>query len=134
MNRVRGEISKAVIEPLSVDKDGVLTCGYRFASDFVGFRGHFPGHPLLPAFIQILLSVAMIETHRKDDLRVSTISKAKFKREIPPGSRVVVRCTPRKNDFHMTYDVTLMMEEGVAALFQIAFDSVKAEDDQTLFH
>lgn len=63
---------------------------FRFDAGFLGFRGHFPGYPVLPAFVQVLTAVICIEEMVNADLNLSGLDKAKFQKEVHPGSLITV--------------------------------------------
>lgn len=61
-----------------------------FDADFIGFAGHFPGNPVLPAFVQLLMARIMAEEAREASQNIN-IKSAKFIRSIRPGEKVTMR-------------------------------------------
>ena len=64
------------------------------------FRGHFPGHPVLPGVIlmEALAQTASIAVLQDPQLRgcigfLTGIDKAKFRRQVAPGETVTLRAT-----------------------------------------
>ena len=83
---------------------------YTFAPDFIGFSGHFPGYPVLPAFVQVLTALTMAEEVRGRPLELISIIKAKFRIEIHPGGEVEVQYRER----------TIKGEAGIEATLTVA--------------
>lgn len=69
---------------------------FRFAPEFAGFAGHFPGYPVLPAILQLLLAQLLAEQFCNGPLQLCSLSRAKFTRQIRPGEEVEVSvdCQP----------------------------------------
>lgn len=68
----------------------VWTADYRLPQDFLGFMGHFPGNPVLPA----LLQVAMVRLVIEEALGMPCfldIRHAKFSAPIRPGAVITVQ-------------------------------------------
>jgi 3-hydroxyacyl-[acyl-carrier-protein] dehydratase len=63
-----------------------------FAPDFLGFGGHFPGAPVLPAAVQLMLGRHVLERWRGQACRLVGLSQAKFLKRIGPDERVLVAC------------------------------------------
>ena len=62
------------------------------AADFVGFDGHFPGYPVLPAMLQVLLGIIVSEKIYGQKLTLQKLDKAKFMSQIQPGQTLTVTC------------------------------------------
>jgi 3-hydroxyacyl-[acyl-carrier-protein] dehydratase len=70
-----------------------ITLGYRFSEDFIGFSGHFPGYPILPAVVQLIIAQSLIEEQKGCELEFSSVQNAKFLHEIKPGEELEITCT-----------------------------------------
>jgi 3-hydroxyacyl-[acyl-carrier-protein] dehydratase len=79
---------------IETDEAGWTKKTFRFDPEFLGFQGHFPGYPLLPAFVQILAAVICIEEALGVDLDLAGLDNAKFQREVHPGSLIAVEWQP----------------------------------------
>ena len=94
---------------------------YRFDSGFVGFAGHFPGHPILPALVQILAGETLAEAWCGRPLQLTAIENAKFVRPLSPGQKVLVQCQRRdvknKTAAGMTCEVRISVDDNLAASF-----------------
>jgi len=95
---------------------------YRFAPDFIGFSGHFPGYPILPAFIQILMALTVIEQHRDCRLQVSSVEKAKFHIPLRPDQEIEVECQQREVGNLPGCAARLRVPDGLASSFRITFN------------
>ena len=60
------------------------------AADFIGFDGHFPGYPVLPAMLQVLLGIIVSEKLYGQKLTLQKLDKAKFMSQIQPGQTLTV--------------------------------------------
>lgn len=71
--------------------DGIKQA-FCFVESFIGFQGHFPGNPVLPAIVQMQIGVLMAA--RIDGLLAvpGAINRAKFMRPIGPGQTIMVYC------------------------------------------
>jgi 3-hydroxyacyl-[acyl-carrier-protein] dehydratase len=72
---------------------------YQVPADFPAFKGHFPGHPLLPAVVQISFCVDALNRLKNDSLALSQIVRAKFINPILPqtGIRISIQPKTEKN-------------------------------------
>lgn len=61
---------------------------YRFGGDFVGFQGHFEGHPVLPALAQVFIAQDLVQALRPGPMILAAISQAKFLSLVRPGGLV----------------------------------------------
>ena len=62
------------------------------AADFIGFDGHFPDYPILPAMLQVLLGIIVSEELYGQKLALQKLDKAKFTAQIQPGQSITVSC------------------------------------------
>jgi 3-hydroxyacyl-[acyl-carrier-protein] dehydratase len=63
---------------LSGSVEGKITAKFVFRPDFTGFKGHFPGKPVLPGVCKIQAVIAMAEKWYKKNICLNEISMAKF--------------------------------------------------------
>ncbi len=74
-------------EPELLELKGVFV----FTTDFSGFRGHFPGRPILPAVVQLASVRFLAESGLKQSLYPESYSRTKFRGIIQPDERVEVQ-------------------------------------------
>ncbi len=116
MSRIRREIRNSTVESIRANGDGFcFTC--RFMGDFVGFQGHFPGYPVLPAFIQILAAQVAVEDHTGSPLVLRQVKRAKFMKTIRPGDDVRIVWSEEEKDGSLISRVTITVSGEKAAVF-----------------
>ena len=98
MSRLVKEIVQSM-SGLSGSPGDELEARFRFPAGFIGFQGHFPGRPILPAVCKIQAAIAMLEAAFKREVRLSEIVSAKFVSPVTCDEEVLVRCV-------------VMLEEG----------------------
>ena len=121
MNKLRQAIASSAIGKKTEDETDVLTRRYRFKQNFIGFCGHFPGYPILPAFVQILTAIIMIEEHKKCRLELTTVEKAKFHLPLHPDLEIEVTCAQRQAHDKSICEARLTVSEGLASSFRFSF-------------
>jgi len=98
---VTSEIARQVRECMSelrqagVDK---LTARFLFPEDFIGFQGHFPQNPVLPAVCEIQLALAMLEAWKEKRVILREIVFAKFSSPVTCNEEVVCSCSVGMED------------------------------------
>ena len=121
MNKLKNEVIKSAIGELeNIDSDSVRK-QYRFDKNFVGFSGHFPGYPLLPAFVQIMLGIVLLETQKGFPIELNTVSNAKFLLQIRPEQELTVECRDCTPGGKMGSDIKIFNSDGLAASFRVVF-------------
>jgi 3-hydroxyacyl-[acyl-carrier-protein] dehydratase len=117
MEILRKAIAGCALDEVAVLGDGSLRRRYRFQSGFVGFSGHFPGYPILPAFLQILTALTLVEEAEGHQLILESLKKAKFHMEIKPEMIVEVTCRERRASGDRTIEADLRVDEKPASAF-----------------
>jgi 3-hydroxyacyl-[acyl-carrier-protein] dehydratase len=115
MDTLKTAISLSATGPVRETEQGTFVKSYSFAPDFIGFSGHFPGYPVLPAFLQVLTVLSTAEEVRGRPLTLISIVKAKFRIEIHPGQAVEVQYRERAVREATGFEATLTVAEGLAA-------------------
>ncbi len=72
---------------------GRLTARFLFPPEFIGFQGHFPERPVLPAVCKIQAAVAMLEAAKRWRVRLDEIVLAKFTAPVTCDEEVEFLCT-----------------------------------------
>jgi 3-hydroxymyristoyl/3-hydroxydecanoyl-(acyl carrier protein) dehydratase len=83
------EISRCIKE-LRADPDGTLRAELCFDREFSGFKGHFPGNPVLPGTCLIEAVLVALGTWRKRKMRLTEIVAAKFLSVVKPETALQV--------------------------------------------
>ena len=115
MDNLRSAIRLSALGPVREIEPGTFIRSYCFAPDFIGFSGHFPGYPILPAFVQILAVLTMAEEAKGRRLRVLTLERAKFQKEVFPGQEVKIKYRERITGGKKKIEATLTIGENSAA-------------------
>jgi 3-hydroxyacyl-[acyl-carrier-protein] dehydratase len=98
---VTSEIARQVRQCMSELEQvgaGELTARFLFPEDFMGFQGHFPQNPVLPAVCEIQLAVAMLEAWKEKGVILREIVFAKFSSPVTCNEEVECSCTVRMED------------------------------------
>lgn len=73
---------------------GIWRRSYCLGQDFVGFQGHFEGHPVLPALAQVLIAQDLAQALSPTPLRLEAVGQAKFLSLIRPGQALAAYALP----------------------------------------
>ena len=125
MNKLRQAIVLSAIGEKTEDENNIITRRYCFKPDFIGFQGHFPGYPILPAFVQILTAITIIEEHQKCRLELATVEKAKFQLPLHPDLEIEVACAQRQIHDKSICEARLTVTEKLASSFRFSFDKMR---------
>jgi 3-hydroxyacyl-[acyl-carrier-protein] dehydratase len=123
MDNLRSAIRESALGPVRETEPGHFIRSYCFAPEFIGFSGHFPGYPILPAFIQVLMVMSMAEEVKGRNLSFSSLEKAKFQNKIFPGQEIEVHFRERLIRGKTALEATLNVVDGQAASFQLILDN-----------
>ncbi len=124
MNKLKQEIIKstlATVETIAPDK---VVGRYIFPQSFIGFVGHFPEYPVLPAYVQILTALTLIEEWKGRSLQLDSIEKAKFHVELRPDQEITVQCREFEARGKTFVEINIIVAEGLAATFLVRFQRV----------
>lgn len=105
-------------EPLG---DDCIGCGYRFAADFIGFGGHFPGAPILPAIAQVEMGRLLVEEWLGSPLRLLAVDHAKFLKPVRPGDLLRLECRILSRGDTIVCDARLACDDQPVAGFRLTF-------------
>ena len=103
----------------------VVRGSFLFHSGFAGFAGHFPGHPILPAVMQLAIVRFLAEESLGKRLKPQTYSRTKFRGMIIPGQQVEAEVVLREQEesgWHGKF--SLKDETGVIASGQCVFEQI----------
>ena len=73
-----GRAIKECMYGLSSDPQGNIKASFNFPLEFIGFKGHFPGKPILPGVCKIQAIMCMLEAVTQRKPRLKEIVLAKF--------------------------------------------------------
>ena len=118
MQTLRDEILANARGPV-VDEGRGYELAFGFGPDFVGFSGHFPGHPVLPAFVQLLTAQCAYEIRTGRRSRLTRVLRGKFLKPIQPDQCVVVSWQEKLLDDGLRGSFTLSVNDEKAASFRV---------------
>jgi len=115
---MRAEIEASALGPAELT-DGMVKRCFRFEEDFIGFGGHFPGSPILPAVLQILMAQLLAEQAVGESLQFRALARAKFTQPLRPGDRIELKlnCQEKQGQYHCASE--LWLAEQRAANFTL---------------
>jgi 3-hydroxyacyl-[acyl-carrier-protein] dehydratase len=119
MNRLKKAIVEAAMGRVEVVEPGRASRRYCFSDHFIGFSGHFPGYPILPAFVQVLMGLTVIEEWKGRPFQLFSLEKAKFHIELKPDWEIVVQCREYEVKGKPAMEVKLSVAQGLAASFTV---------------
>jgi 3-hydroxyacyl-[acyl-carrier-protein] dehydratase len=122
MANLRSAVRESALGPAQETEQGTWARSYCFAPDFIGFAGHFPGYPILPAFVQVLMVVTMAEAVKGRPLKISTLERAKFQKEVFPGQEIIAQYREGTSKGKTKLEATLTVGENQAASFLLVLD------------
>jgi 3-hydroxyacyl-[acyl-carrier-protein] dehydratase len=83
------EIKKSMLG-LSEIPGNNITARFIFQPDFTGFKGHFPGKPVLPGVCKIQAVISMIEKWHEKNVCLKEISLAKFFASVSCNQEILI--------------------------------------------
>jgi len=89
VNILMQEINKSMYD-LSEGSEGNITARFIFSPDFSGFKGHFPGRPVLPGVCKIQAVIAMLEKWHEENVCLTEISMAKFFAPVCENQEIII--------------------------------------------
>ena len=103
---MRTAIKAAALTPVEVSEMAGEQ-SFCFDQNFIGFGGHFPEYPILPAVLQVLLAQLLAEEVIGSPLLVHSLIRAKFVQQLRPGAQIDVRLNCREKDgaFHCSSEL-----------------------------
>ncbi len=115
--RLKAAIEAAALEEPRREADGELVGRYRFAEDFPGFAGHFPGYPIVPAVVQVRMAQTLFERGNGRSFSLRGVDHAKFLLQLLPLQELEVRCREREGGEQPVVEGRLMLQGALAATF-----------------
>jgi 3-hydroxyacyl-[acyl-carrier-protein] dehydratase len=102
--------------------DGAFSAAIVFGRDFTGFKGHFPGRPVLPGVCQILALSVLAGKALKRNLRLTEVSRAKFLSVVEPDEETSFEFSLSGNPDSTVLNGTVRVKDkGVVGKFKLVF-------------
>ncbi|WP_207261041.1 3-hydroxyacyl-ACP dehydratase [Desulfovibrio sp. Huiquan2017] len=119
---------RAAGSPLHLTENGFEKT-FVFPPDFVGFDGHFPGAPILPAVVQLMAgaqaAAEALSQLRAGHYTVSGVMRAKFLKPVEPDEQLVVTGTLTEDGAAPYAVVRILSGEDAVSHFRVTFSEVK---------
>lgn len=96
MNVLTREL-QASLSPVTVGEAGELAAIITFGPEFSGFKGHFPGNPVLPGACLIQAVLVMLAAQKRSPVTLKSIVSAKWFVPVRPGAELRFVCVERKD-------------------------------------
>jgi 3-hydroxyacyl-[acyl-carrier-protein] dehydratase len=87
---IRSEIEKTALADIEISSPDTGSQKFHPKADFIGFDGHFPDQPILPAMLQVLFGVLVSEKIMGEKLVLKKLDRAKFITQIKPDETIAV--------------------------------------------
>ena len=116
MSMMRGAVLQAAGPLEHAPDQGGWRQSFCFAADSAVFAGHFPGHPVLPAVVQVLMVQVVLEAIGQQ-AELACVPQAKFL--APLGPDTVILLTLSKGRREGRWECTLHSGETLAARIQL---------------
>ncbi|MEN8134599.1 MAG: hypothetical protein ABFS18_03555 [Thermodesulfobacteriota bacterium] len=111
-----------IVDKQVIDREqGTISAELRCPADFPAFDGHFPGQPVLPAVMQLVVVRMLAEELLQVPLDTVKTGKMKFKGMILPDEVVQIRVAVEKIDGLWNGVFKLSKSESVVATGSILF-------------
>jgi 3-hydroxyacyl-[acyl-carrier-protein] dehydratase len=100
------------IDPVSKARmiDGAITAKVRVPAGSLWFDGHFPEIAVLPGVAQLAIVAGVLEEALEARVRVTDVSRVRFKAAVLPDQVLEVRIVPKEVDSR-TYGFRLLKEQ-----------------------
>jgi len=123
MNKIMLGIAAASQGTATTDSSGTMEGRLIFADSFVGFEGHFPEHPILPAIVEIMTVVWLVGEQSGCRQRLVAVEDAKFLSPVRPNQELLVQCRQRTIKGKLLYDAKLTVGNITTSTMLFELDS-----------
>ncbi len=89
---IRREINQTAVGEFTKTSPETGSQSFHPGAGFVGFDGHFPDFPIMPAMLQVLFGIVVAERILETDLVMKKLDKAKFMVQVKPDDLINVSC------------------------------------------
>lgn len=90
------------------------------AGDSPWFSGHFPNDPVLPGIAQLEMVADLIAASREDTLRMTGLSRIKFRKIVRPGELLDILAVCGNKKYQYTFRLTSRNEEVCSGMMLFA--------------
>jgi 3-hydroxymyristoyl/3-hydroxydecanoyl-(acyl carrier protein) dehydratase len=126
MKNINEEIRACSIKPTRKTERGWEKT-YIFPLDFLGFQGHFPGNPILPGIIQIMMARQAITEQMERKFEVAKVTRSKYMKVITPEIPVTMIWKVNEKQDALICKCTLEIEGNPASKLTMTLTSNRVE-------
>jgi 3-hydroxyacyl-[acyl-carrier-protein] dehydratase len=115
---IREEINQTAVGEFVKSSPESGSQNFHPTAGFVGFAGHFPDYPIMPAMLQILFGIIVAEKVLDTVLVMKKLDRAKFMVQIKPDEIITVSCRisrPADHESEIQAKSTIMAAEKKVA-------------------
>jgi 3-hydroxyacyl-[acyl-carrier-protein] dehydratase len=122
MNNLKQDVAAALID-FATPREGEIESVFVFPAELPIFFGHFPGRPIVPGILELEMVRAAMERFTGYSLRLLSVEKAKFLREVKPGDRILLSISFSVSGVTFLVKGRSLVGEGKAALVDLKLTS-----------
>jgi 3-hydroxyacyl-[acyl-carrier-protein] dehydratase len=111
MSRITDEILECMSD-YTAGGDGKFSARFNFPVGFIGFRGHFPGQPVLPGVCKIQAVLVMVEQLNGEKQGLKEVVQAKYFAPVTCDQELFFECTKRDSDSSEVIVKALVTSDG----------------------
>ena len=93
-------------------ENGEGSCTFSVPGEFSGYRGHFPGNPILPGIVQLSFVRRLAERRLARSLRLAGVKRVKYLRLITPDLPVTLTLTLEPGETEGTWAANASFVNG----------------------
>ena len=86
----------ALVKSMTRSDKNEISADIHVPPDSPWFSGHFPGEPILPGVAQIRMVFDTISKARSQEMKVTSVSRVRFKQIIRPDDQLKIIATPQE--------------------------------------
>ncbi len=113
MNSLRNALELCAKPVIQLDK-AKFSKDFFLPASFIGFEGHFPIKPVLPAIMQILMAQMTASEATGKNVGLQEMTQAKFTSPIDPDNTITCIVTQKQDSL---WDCQILVKESTAAKF-----------------
>ena len=91
------------------------------------FSGHFPGDPIFPGIAQLEMVADLIGSARQDELRITSLSRVKFRKIVRPGEQLDIQATAGNKENQYNFKITSGNEDVCSGIITLQPSSTVTE-------
>ncbi|MDD4649778.1 MAG: hypothetical protein PHO79_07170, partial [Desulfoplanes sp.] len=120
MSTILREIQACALGPATRTSDGAREMIFIFPPSFLGFNGHFPDQPILPAMVQVLTGI--LAARGDSPLQLKKIGRAKFMRIVKPGEKLKAHALTSTKNGYVHAQIQLSVEGEPCAILPLVLE------------